>query len=133
MSSLVGRAVSVGVKNVTFRSLHFLHPESDFCTGRRLRLAGRAIATEPTDNGWPVWGAKSVDITVALRTQCHRKVVNRELMRVLSLLDVDRVECGAEWRLMYCCGNVNGTIWCQIPISVYPLHQRPAACRKHCH
>lgn len=68
----------LALKGVTFRSLHILHPESDFRTGRRFRLAGRALATEPTDKGWLVWGAKSVDITVALRTQCHRKVVSRK-------------------------------------------------------
>lgn len=101
MSSPVGRAFSVGIMTVTFRSLHFLHPESDFCTGLRLRLAGRALATVATDNGWPVWGAKSVDMTAALPAQCHRRVVRIDLMRVLSLLDGDRVECGAGRRLMY--------------------------------
>lgn len=57
--------------DLTFRCLHVLHPEDDFCTGRLRLLDGIVPVTEPTGIGWSLRGAKSVGIAIALGAQCH--------------------------------------------------------------
>lgn len=90
------------MKHDTFRSLHVLHPEDDFWTGRRLLLAGIVPVTEPTGIGWPLRGAKSVGIMVGYTCTVpiyQATKVKLYLMLGLLLVDMGEVKCGDVWGL----------------------------------